>query len=54
MIYLCDPRFKVWNDEEDPKSRFNGWLKAYNIAINLEELIHQNQGLKPEIKTCKW
>jgi len=46
MVYLCDPMFMVWNEEEDPKSPFNEWLKAYNIAIDLEELIHQNQGLK--------
>jgi len=36
----------VCNEEEDPKSPFNGWLKAYNIAIDLGELISQNQGLK--------
>ena len=45
MVYLCDPRFMMWNEEEDPKSPFNGWLKAYNIAIDLE-LIRQNQGPK--------
>ena len=36
----------VCNEEEDPKSPFNGWLKAYNIAIDFEELIRQIQGLK--------
>ena len=46
MVYLCDSRFIVWNEEEDPKSPFNEWLKAYNIVIDLEELIRQNQGPK--------
>ena len=46
MVYLCDPRFIVWNEEEDSKSPFNGWLKAYNIAIDFGELIRQNQGRK--------
>ena len=34
----------VCNEEEDPKSPFNGWLKAYNLAIDFGELIRQNQG----------
>ena len=34
------------NEEEDPKSLFNWWLKAYIIAIDLEELIRQNQELQ--------
>ena len=46
MVYLCDLRFMVWNEEEDSKSPFNGWLKAYNIDIDLEELIFQNHGPK--------
>ena len=36
----------VCNEEEDPKSPFNGWLKAYNIATDFGELIRQNQGPK--------
>ena len=36
----------VCNEEEDPKSPFNGWLKAYNIAIDFGEQIRQNQGPK--------
>ena len=36
----------VRNEEEDPKSPFNGWLKAYNIAIDLGEQFRQNQGPK--------
>ena len=35
----------VCNEEEDPKP-FNGWLKAYNLAIDFGELIRQNQGPK--------
>ena len=34
------------NEEEDPKSPINWWLKAYNLAIDFGELIHQNQGPK--------
>ena len=33
-------------NEEDLKSPLNWWLKAYVMAIDLEELIRQNQGPK--------
>ena len=46
MVCLCDSRFMVCNEEEDTKSPFNGWLKAYNIAIELGEQFRQNQGPK--------
>ena len=36
----------VCNEEQDPKSPFNWWLKACIKAIDLEELIRQNQGLQ--------
>ena len=36
----------VCNEEEYPKSPFNGRLKAYNIAINFGRWFHQNQGPK--------
>ena len=39
------------NEEEDPKSLFNGWLKAYNIAIDIGEQFRQKpwaQNQKPE------
>ena len=34
MVCLCDPRSMVCNEEEDPKSPLNGWLKAYKVAID--------------------
>jgi len=43
MVCLCDFMFMVCDEEEDPKSQFNGWLKAYNIAIDLGEQFRQNQ-----------
>ena len=36
----------VCNEEEDPKSPFNGWLKAYQVAIDLREEILSAQGIK--------
>jgi len=36
----------VCNEEEHPKSPFNGCLKAYNIGIDLGEQFRQNQGPK--------
>ena len=34
------------NEEEDHKSPFNGWLKAYQVAIDLREQISSAQGVK--------
>ena len=39
----------VCNEEEDPKSPFNGWLKAYKVAIDFREEILSDQGIKSEI-----
>ena len=40
----------VYNEEEDPKSPFNGWLKAYKVAIDLRRWFCQTRGLKSEIQ----
>ena len=39
----------VCNEEEDPKSPFNGWLKAYKTAIDFKEEILSDQASNQKI-----
>ena len=40
----------VCNEEEDPKSQFNWWLKAYQVAIDFRVKILSAQGIKSRIQ----
>ena len=42
------------NKEEDPKPPFNGWLKAYQVAIDFRVEILSAQGIKSQIQQIKW
>ena len=43
----------VCNEEEDPKSPFNWWLKAYQVAIDFRMKILLAQGIKSQIQKIK-
>ena len=48
MIFCCDPRSMVWNEEV--KSPLNGWLKAYKDSHRPWRAFLSDLGLKAEIQ----
>ena len=52
-VNVKNQRGVVWKTnrkEEDLKSPFNGWLKAYQVAIDLREAILSAQGIQSRIQ----